>query len=198
VLESGRTSWKRFALVLLPALAAAGALIAATANGAVGAAIVVSGRPYKLSARTFKISGFAQYGRTLTSGTGARVPVMTVQAKSGLVYDMCQSMLMDSPVGTVTLKLRAGDGGEPAVATDMVADATRITGDTTLTGFQGGLDASTISVVPGLSGTPGQYGQRAGKVVIQDFRQVTWGTATATFELPGLDVGIERGRHECF
>ncbi|MEQ4716589.1 DUF6230 family protein [Nonomuraea sp. B19D2] len=198
MLTSGRICWKRFLLVLGPAIAVAGLLAAAMSHGAVGATMVVSGRSYKISAKTFKVNGFAQYGRTLTTGTGSRVPVMTVQAKSGLVYDMCQSMLMDTPVGTVTLKLRAGHGGKPAVATDMLADATRVSGDTTFVGFEGGVDAGVVSTVPGVSGTPGTYGQRADKVVIRGFRQVTWGTATATFDLPGLTVDVERGRRECF
>lgn len=191
-------SVKRFAIVFVPAALVAAALAVATAQGAIGASMVISGDSFKISAKTFKASGFAQYGRTLTARSGTKTPVATALVRTGLLYDMCQSVVMNSPVGVITLRLSAGGGDKPVVAKNLVADATRITGDSYFAGFEGGIDAGTLTTVPGMAGARGSYSQRARTALIRDFKQVTWGTAAATFKLPGLRVAVERGRRECF
>lgn len=59
---TGRVSWRKFAVLSVPALAGTAALGIALANGALAASFAVSGQQFKVSADSLKGDGFAQYG----------------------------------------------------------------------------------------------------------------------------------------
>ncbi len=61
-LGQGRTRWRRFAAVVIPAAAAAGAIVFGMANGAIAASFNVSGQTFKVSADRLEATGFVQYG----------------------------------------------------------------------------------------------------------------------------------------
>src|SRR3712207_5624641 len=58
----GGTRWKRFAVVMVPSVAAAACVGVGLAQGALAASFSVSGQQFKVSAGHLHGEGFAQYG----------------------------------------------------------------------------------------------------------------------------------------
>jgi hypothetical protein len=198
MLDQGRVRWKRFALVFVPGLAVAAVLVGATAEGAIGASFAVSGDTFKVSADTLEGQGFIQYGRTVRNKAGEQIPVAVSGIRHAKLTNMCQTVLVKSPVGDVTVKLTAGTGKNPVTAENMIVDAAQLEGDAVFKGIEAGRDASTLDAVPGGQGPAGMFGQQADSITMHDFRQVSWTVNAATFKLPGLKLTVEPGRHECF
>ncbi len=194
----GRVRWKRFALVFVPALAVASVLVGATAEGAIGASFVVSGDTFKVSADTLQGQGFVQYGSTVENKKGQKIPVAVSGIRKATLTNMCQTVLVKSPVGAVTIRITAGTGKDPVTAENMIVDATQIEGNAVFTKLEAGRDASSLDQVPEGQGAAGMFGQQAAGVTIKGFRQVSWAVNAATFKLPGLKLAVEPGEHECF
>jgi hypothetical protein len=209
----GRTRWRRFAAVMVPATVAAGAIVFGMANGALAASFSVSGTQFKVSAKTLEGKGFVQYGG-FASEKGARqngaFPDLTdsknhAVAVSGIadatLTDLCQSVRV--PGLPFSLVIHAGkDPKNPATATDLLLDVTSLKGDATFTNIQIGIDASNLTKGPavGGKGLPGTFAQQADKVTITDLQQKAWSTTAGQFKLTGLDLSISTGANpeECF
>ena len=58
----GGTRWKRFAVVMVPSVAATAVIGVALAQGALAASFSVSGQSFKVTAKTLNGTGFSQYG----------------------------------------------------------------------------------------------------------------------------------------
>ena len=58
----GGTRWKRFAVVMVPSVAATAAIGVALAQGALAASFSVSGQSFKVTADRLDGAGFSQYG----------------------------------------------------------------------------------------------------------------------------------------
>jgi hypothetical protein len=198
MVEQGRVRWKRFALVFVPALAVASVLVGATAEGAIGASFVVSGDTFKVSADKLQGQGFVQFGSLVENKKGQKIPVAVSGIRHATLTNMCQTVLVDSPVGAVTIKLTAGTGKNPVVAENMIVDASQLQGNAVFTRIQVGRDAGTLDAVSGGVGPSGMFGQQASAVSITGFKQVSWAVNAATFKLPGLKLAVEPGKHECF
>ncbi|WP_327043948.1 DUF6230 family protein [Microbispora sp. NBC_01189] len=198
MIQQGRVRWKRFALVFVPALAVASVLVGATAEGAIGASFVVSGDTFKVSADRLQGQGFVQYGSVTENKNGRKIPVAVSGIRKATLTNMCQTVLMKSPVGAVTLRITAGTGKAPVTAENMIVDVSQIQGNAVFTGIEAGRDAGTLDQVPEAQGAAGMFGQQASAVSIENFRQVSWSVNAATFKLPGLNLTVEPGEHECF
>ncbi|MDA0562837.1 DUF6230 family protein [Streptomonospora sp. S1-112] len=195
---SGGTRWKRFGLALIPALGAAGILVAMTAQGSIAASFAVSGQSFKVSADQLRGTGFTQYGDIATSGDGSEHPVGVSVIDEVELENLCQSVLMDTPVGKVTLLVKAGQGDEPASAENMVIDVEQLSGDAHFTNFEIGRDASTLENASGQTGEVGGFGQQADTITIDGLRQTAWSVNAGTFSLTGLRLSVEPGDHECY
>lgn len=177
----GRTRWRRFAAMMVPATALAGAIVFGMANGAIAASFDVSGQTFKVSASKLVGSGFKQYGGEVKTKDGTRVPVAVSEIADAKLYDLCQSVRV--PGLPIVLTINAGGGGTPASAQGLLIDMTELSGNATFTNIKIGRDASD------LSGNPhhrGSFGQSADSVVITDLKQVAWSTSAGTFTLNGL------------
>jgi hypothetical protein len=211
-LVQGRTRWRRFAAVVVPAAALAGGIVFGMANGAIAAQFSVSGQSFKISAAKLEGTGFAQYGGVaLEKGAnpqdilGKSHPVATAAIADATLTKLCQSVKV--PGAPVSLVIRAGEApGAPAHATELLIDMTDLQGDATFTKINIGQDATTLTAAgtgPGShSETPGSFGQQAQKVVITDLKQIAWSTSAGTFELKGLrmkvNVAANGKPEECF
>ncbi len=192
----GRTRWRRFAVVMVPALAAAGAIVVGMANGAIAASFAVSGSTFKVSADTLDGTGFVQYGGVAVEKNGTRHPVAVSGIKNASLSNLCQSVVV--PGTPISLVIRAGQN-TPATASDLLIDMTQLSGDATFTNISIGQDASTLSKGPANAvGVEGGFGQQADRVVINHLRQVAWSTSAGTFALNGLDLHVSLTKEECF
>lgn len=191
----GRTRWRRFAALMLPAAAVAGAVIFGMANGAIAASFSVSGQTFKVSASKLEGDNFVQYGGIAREKGGKNHPVAVSGIKSARLYDLCQSVKV--PNLPVVLTINAGGGGNPATATDLLIDMDSLEGDATFTDIKIGRDASDLGAGEDAQGA---FGQSATKVVITDLRQVARSTSAGLFTLNGLDLRVNIGADakECF
>jgi len=204
-LVQGRTRWRRFVAVALPAAVAAGAIVVGMANGAIAASFAVSGSTFKVSASKLEGTGFVQYGG-IASEKGANPqnpldPKNHLVAVSGIkdatLTDLCQSVVI--PGLPVSMVIKAGSGGTPAHATDLLIDMTQLTGNATFTNIHIGQDASTLDAAgPNAHGLAGGFGQQADSVVITNLHQIAWSTSAGTFALNGLDLHVSMTKEECF
>lgn len=191
-LVQGRTRWRRFAALLVPATAVAGAIVFGMANGAIAASFAVSGQTFKVSASRLEGDGFVQYGGFAREKNGNTHPVAVSGISEAELYDLCQSVKI--PNLPVVLTINAGGGGDPATAKDLLIDMTKLEGDATFTKIDIGVDASDIG------GAAGSFGQKADHVTITGLRQTAWSTSAGTFTLKGLRLKVNVGADakECF
>lgn len=194
-LVQGRTRWRRFAALMLPATAVAGAIVFGMANGAIAASFAVSGQTFKVSASTLDGTGFRQYGGSVKENNGNVHPVAVSEIDNAKLHNLCQSVTV--PGAPVVLTIKAGGGGNPATAKNLLIDMEQLSGDTTFSNIQIGRDAGDLSK----NAEDGSFGQDADRVVINDLKQVAWSTSAGTFTLNGLRLKVNVGdpaEHECF
>ncbi|SCK18750.1 DUF6230 family protein [Streptomyces sp. WMMB 322] len=197
---TGRTSWRRFAVLCVPGFAATAALAIALANGALAASFAVSGQQFKVSASSLDGEGFAQYGSVDRNARGKLIPVAVTAIKTAKMNDLCQSVVTDLPViGSISLNLTAGTGSKPVQASDLFVDATQLSGNASFNKIEIGRDASTLDKGPkGGQGLQDLFGQQADDVRITKLQQTAWATNAGKFTLNNLSMKVNKGTKECF
>ncbi|MFF1404775.1 DUF6230 family protein [Streptomyces sp. NPDC058294] len=211
----GGTRWKRFAVVMVPSVAATAAIGVALAQGALAASFSVSGQEFKVSADTLKGKGFTQYGALDTGkdleGKDAAHPVAVSAFTSATITNMCQSVVTPVPFlnNQITLKLTAGNKGEAVQASDLYIDVSNLDADQAV--FHG----MDIGVAAGSAkgpkpkaeeyaqkkANPFGFAQQADSVELTGVHQTAWATTAGTFTLSNLHMGLEWGsgaKHECY
>jgi hypothetical protein len=194
----GRARWRRFAAVFVPGAVVAAVLLLSTANGALAATFAASGGAFKVSATSLAGDGFVQYGAIATSADGSRHPVAVAGIRNARLSDLCQSVRIATPFGSVVMRITAGGAGHPVQATNLVVDADQLAGDATFENIEIGRDAATLDRVPGVRGQSGGFGQQAEHVEITNLRQQAWTTTAGTFKLTGLRMSVSLAEKECF
>ncbi|MER6672321.1 DUF6230 family protein [Streptomyces sp. NPDC000983] len=206
----GGTRWKRFAVVMVPSVAATAAIGVALAQGALAASFSVSGQSFKVTTKQLDGTGFAQYGALdegyTMSGKKTVHPVAVSAFKSATINSLCQSVVTpDIPLlGSVSLILRAGeDPNKPVEAENLYIDVAELSADATFKGIDIGVAAKDASKGPGLKGggeqaNPFGFAQQADSVVLKDVKQTAWATTAGTFKLSGLKMSLSTGVKECY
>jgi hypothetical protein len=192
----GRVAWRRYALVSLPAMGVAATMLTLTAQGALAASFAISGTAFKLSAESLDGTGFVSYGVVDTSANGENVAVNQGGFATAEMNNLCQSVVSETPFGTMTMKLTAGKD-TPVKATNMVADFDQLGGDITFSGYASGVDASQVSGGPS-TGAQGEWAQQAETIHIDGLKQNTWAVTAGTFVLKGLSIDVQFGENECY
>ncbi|MFF7447097.1 MULTISPECIES: DUF6230 family protein [unclassified Streptomyces] len=205
----GGTRWKRFAVVMVPSVAATAAIGVALAQGALAASFSVSGQSFKVTADKLVGTGFSQYG-ALDSGytlDGKKTahPVAVSAFKSASITGMCQSVVTPNiPVlGSVSLILKAGGGGTPVQAENLYIDVQDLEADAVFENIDIGVAAKDASKGPGMKGgneqaNPFGFAQQADKATLSDVKQTAWATTAGTFKLSGLKMSLSSGVKECY
>lgn len=197
-LVRGRTSWRRFAILLVPSALVVGGIMVAMTNGALAASFTVSGQSFKIAADRLHGTGFKQFSGLDVTASGQQIPVATSVIGEASLTNLCQSVNVPNPLGVkIVLRIEAGGGGRPATAKGLVIGMTNLQGDATFTNIQIGRDGGELSGNPALTGS---FGQSADVVDIVNLKQVATSTSAGTFALNGLDLAVQVGdsAHECF
>ncbi|WFB07328.1 DUF6230 family protein [Streptomyces sp. LX-29] len=199
----GGTRWKRFAVVMVPSVAATAAIGVAVAQGALAASFSVSGQNFKVSAGQLEGRGFVQYGALETQHGGKKIPVAVSAFKSAEIRDLCQSVVIPVPLfGDVSLKLSAGTNGKKVEAKNLYIDLDQLDADATFRNINIGVAAADSSKGPGINkgdaALPNGFAQEADEVSLSDVKQTAWATSAGTFKLSGLSLKVSKGKHECF
>ncbi|MFD9466482.1 DUF6230 family protein [Streptomyces sp. NPDC060027] len=205
----GGTRWKRFAVVMVPSVAATAAIGVALAQGALAASFSVSGQSFKVSADKLDGTGFSQYGAIDTGytlkGEKTAHPVAVSAFKNAKITNMCQSVVTpDVPFfGSVSLVLKAGGNGTPVEADNLYIDVEDLEANATFRGIDIGVAAKDSTKGPGMKGggeqaNPYGFAQQAESATLTDVKQTAWATTAGTFKLSGLKMSVKAGVKECY
>lgn len=198
-LVRGGTRWRRFAVVMVPSVAATAAIGVALAQGALAASFSVSGQEFKVSADTLHGDGFVQYGNIDVEHNGTPHPVAVSAFTDATITGLCQSVVVPTPIGDVTLKLTAGNGGKQVTAKNLYIDLDQLDADATFNDINIGVAAGdtdpSYATVEGSvkSGAPGSFAQEAKSADLTDVKQTAWATSAGTFKLAGLSLRVHKG-----
>lgn len=188
----GHTRWRRFTLVMLPALALAVLLIVLTAQSLLAVSFSLSGTPFVVTARELRGHGFEQFGVIDHSkvndlpGHSNQIVLAANAIRTATLTDLCQSVSFFG----VTMRITAGGGGTPVQASDLVVDADQLSGNASFTHINIGQDASTLNQVPGVRGPAGDFGMQSATVTITHLHQHAFATTAGTFTLPGFNLSF--------
>jgi Family of unknown function (DUF6230) len=193
----GGTRWKRFAVVMVPSVAATAAIGVALAQGALAASFSVSGQQFKVSAKTLHGEGFVQYGALDVQHGGKYIPVAVSAFTDATITGLCQSVVVPTPIGDVTLKLTAGNGSKKVEAHNLYIDLDQLDADAVFHEINIGVAVGDSTKGPGVHGKdltdPGSVAQEAESADLTDVRQTAWATSAGTFKLAGLSLRVHRG-----
>ncbi len=206
----GGTRWKRFAVVMVPSVAATACIGVALAQGALAASFSVSGQEFKVSAGKLVGHGMTQYGAldsgTSLKGESEKHPVAVSAFNTAEITNLCQSVVTPIPgFGNVTLKLTAGNKG-----TDVKAERLYI--DTSVLDSQNAVFEDIDIGVPAGSatkgpkpkdgeGSPFAFAQQAKTATLTKVQQTSWATTAGTFTLSNLHMDLSLGKGdgiECY
>ncbi|WP_025273855.1 DUF6230 family protein [Haloglycomyces albus] len=195
----GRTSWKRFGLLAGPAVAAGVTMAALTAQGAIASSFAVSSDDFKVTAESMEGEGFSQVGAIVEGSDGEQHVVAPSAIASAEIVGLCQSALIDTPLGTYTLVVEAGtDPENPVEAENLILYIDELQGNAEFGNIEVGVDAGEVDRTPGFSGTPGGFAQQSETITITDAKQNAWFVEAGTFTLNGLHMSIHQGENECY
>ncbi|RSS58408.1 cholesterol esterase [Streptomyces sp. WAC07061] len=206
----GGTRWKRFALVMVPSIAATAAVGVGLAQGALAASFSVSGQDFKVSADKLDGDDLLQYG-SVAEGKGldgkpAKHAVTISGFRKAEITNMCQSLVTPVPgLGPITMQLRTGHKGTPAVAHNIYLDVAELDTDATFTDLDIGVAVGDAKDETHPTGPQANtvsnnalFSQRAKKAVLTKVRQKAWATTAGTFTLPDLKLRLISGNEPCY
>ncbi|MEU5082265.1 MULTISPECIES: DUF6230 family protein [Streptomyces] len=205
----GGTRWKRFAVVMVPSVAATAAIGVALAQGALAASFSVSGQEFKVRAGLLEGTGFTQYGaidtgKSLDGKEDQAHPVAISAFKSAEITDMCQSVVTPIPLlgKKVTLKLTAGDQGKKVHAEQLYIDVANLKAEEALFGEMD-IGVAAGSATKGPKPNPEEYAQQkaspfgfaqqAKTATLTNVEQTAWATTAGSFKLSNLHMGLSWG-----
>ncbi|MCW8219754.1 DUF6230 family protein [Streptomyces halstedii] len=208
----GGTRWKRFALVMVPSVAATAAVGIGLAQGALAASFSVSGQEFKVKATELEGWDFVQYGSVASGktleGKDMHAPVAVSGFSKANITNMCQSVVTPKVpgIGTVTLRLEAGGGGTPVKAKSLYLDVSQLDADAEFRNIDIGVAAGSLpksegkpGIQPNTQANPYGFSQRAEKALLKNVKQKAWATTAGTFNLSGLKLRLSTGTdQECY
>ena len=204
----GGTRWKRFAVVMVPSVAATACIGVALAQGALAASFSVSGQSFKVTADKLVGTGFSQYGAIdsgyTLDGKKTAHAVAVSGFKSASITNMCQSVVTPNIplLGSVSLTLKAGGGGTPVQAENLFIDVEDLEADATFTNIDIGVAAKDLKKGPGIksgdAANPFGFAQEAESATLVGVKQTAWATTAGTFKLSGLKMSLSTGVKECY
>ncbi|MFJ7997761.1 DUF6230 family protein [Streptomyces sp. NPDC096310] len=205
----GGTRWRRFAVVMVPSVAATAAIGVALAQGALAASFSVSGQSFKVSADQLVGYDFIQYGSidagTDLKGNKTANPVAVSGFSRATITNMCQSVVTPNvPIfGSVSLELRAGtNANKPVKATNIYIDIAQLDADAEFEkidiGVAAGDKGNKTGINPGDQANEYGFAQRAEKATLTNVEQTAWATTAGTFTLSNLSMKLHKGVKECY
>ncbi|AEV83891.1 cholesterol esterase [Actinoplanes sp. SE50] len=203
---TGRTNWRRFAVAVGVPTAVAAGLVVALQTGALAANFVISGTQFKLSADTLEGNGFTQYSDALVDGSGKPRAAAMSGISSATITNLCQSVSQKTPLGTITLQIKAATGvkasdddSKKVQASNLLIGMSELSGDATFTNIEIGRDAGNLNRAGDAKGAVGGFGQQAEHVTINSLKQQAYSTSASTFKLTGMSLKLLTGDgNECY
>lgn len=204
--RSGRTCWKRFAAVLVPSVAAAAVLGIGMAQGALAASFFISGQTFQVRAGTLTAQGLSTYPIVDVTRKGTLVPVVVLGFRRAQISKLCLSVDIPVPMlGTYTLVLTGGRNRR-VEASNLFIDTTSVSAaQANNYNVEIGVAAGSMTVGPVNPGDrrshffdPNVFAQQADSAVLTDVEVNSVAVSSGTLNIPGFELEIEQGTHNCF
>lgn len=186
----------RVTLAAVPVGVVAALLLGGVAQGAVPVSFAVSGSQFQIGASQLEGTGFSQYAGVATDSEGVEHTVAIANIKSATLDDLCQSVITETPLGTVGVLIKAGGDGKPATASDLQIGMTGLKGDASFGQIRIGVDASTVNTEA--KGSVGDFAQDSDTISISNLQQTAWSTQASVFTLTGMTLELTDGSQGCF
>lgn len=186
----------RITLVAVPVGIIAASLLGGVAQGTVPVSFAVSGSQFQIGASQLEGTGFSQYAGVATDSEGVEHTVAIANIKSATLSDLCQSVITETPLGTVGVLIKAGGDGKPASASDLQIGMTGLKGDASFGQIRIGVDASTVNTEA--KGSAGDFAQDSDTISIANLQQTAWSTQASVFTLTGMTLELTDGSQGCF
>lgn len=194
----GRTSWRRFGLVFVPAMLVLVLIGLGATGGAVPVALAVEGRQaVKISVKSLATQGAGTFPEFFQTAGGERKPTVVVILKDTKAQGLCASTKVDTPAGPYVLRFTTPADSEP------VSIGTLRFALESIDGFGAvGQDvelnrAFTAAGVPTDAGDPGFLPIKAGRLLLNLNVSVRWATVNEV-HVSGLRMAVGGDQKECF
>ncbi|MEU3500022.1 DUF6230 family protein [Streptomyces hundungensis] len=191
------TDWRRFGIVAAIATVLGLAVAGTTTAIALPVSFAVAGRSFQVSAERLHGMGAVQFAAFTQDAQGSPHPVAIAGINTARIMGLCQSSVVHTPFGAVTLTIRSDDD-EPVTASNLVLDLDHLNGDLRFGHAQLGRDAATLDAVPGVHGMSGAYGQQAQTLDINRMQLTSWSVTAGSFDLHGAHMAVQKGDRPCF
>ena len=186
----------RIVIAAVPVAVVSTVLLGGVAQGAVPVSFAISGSQFQISASQLEGTSFSQYAGVANDTDGNPHQVAIANIGSATLADLCQSVVSETPMGTVGIMITAGGGGNPASASDLQIGMTDLKGDSSFGNIRIGVDASTVNTAA--KGTAGEFAQDSDTISISNLQQTAWSTQASVFTLTGMHVELTDGTKTCF
>ncbi|CAM5709090.1 Cholesterol esterase OS=Streptomyces griseomycini OX=66895 GN=FHS37_000922 PE=4 SV=1 [Streptomyces griseomycini] len=207
----GGTRWKRFAVVMVPGVAATAAVGIGLAQGALAASFSVSGQQFKVTAGHLPGQGFAQYGGvdsvyTSTEGKARAGPGRHLVVRRRDDHQDVSVGQDGRPLRgeTVYLRLEAGNNAKkPVEAENLYIDVAQSDADAEFKNIDIGVAVKDKTRGPAnkdeKTTLPGGFAQQAETADLYDVKQTAWATTAWMFKLSGLSMRLGTdSKMECY
>jgi len=194
----GHHDLRRSAVLLVPGLTLVAVMALAMAQGALAAAVGVSGTAFSVTADSVSGEAIAGYPTALRTPDGRSTQSLLLSFRKATIHNLCLAAGVDVPVvGHVAVELTSGGDADSVVTvTDFTAEADRVTGrGARATGLVVGADAGTLTTgVGGTTGPKGQFGLQSSTLTVDGFRSTARSITTGTMTLSGISLKALHGQ----
>ncbi|MBA0124677.1 hypothetical protein H0B56_03890 [Haloechinothrix sp. YIM 98757] len=198
--HGGRTRWRRFAGLLVPALLIAVVMVFGVLHGVLPIAVAAEGQQrIKVEIEEMTATGYGAFPQFFESQDGQRHPVVVVGFSDMRATGMCGSGKVETPIGDYVLRAESQDeDGQPVQASDVKLaieniDGANLGGETlSLNRHETAPDGTPVD-----SGPEGTLPITARSVLLDVHADVRWLT-TSGLRLSGVDLTAGTNVEECF
>lgn len=166
-----RPARRRLALAVCGAAAGTAGLLSAVAAGLLPMSVAMAGPAFRMTADEIRLRDVTLL--PIKDGPTGRWRTVAM-AREGTLTGLCQSLLVSTPAGTLTVRLTA----------------------------QGPVEASSVMVAPEgrdtvLELTDTDSLLTAGELRVRDLRTSARSISSGDFRMTGVHLSVARGRHAC-
>lgn len=195
----GHTRWRRFAGVLVPALAVVGLMMVGMLHGALPVSAAVQGQQrIKISVKHLSAQGYGTFPQFFRTHKGHTDTVVVVGLSKVRAQGVCASSRVDTPVGHYVLRIATKPNGPPLQAGDLKMAIQSVDG-ADIAGKTLSLNRASTAPdgTPQSSGPPGTLPINAHALVLNIHANLRWVTAS-NLSLQGLNLSVGPNVPECF
>lgn len=183
-----KTRGGRIAAVALPVGIVSASLLGGVAQGAVPVSFAVSGTSFTMGGSQLAGAQFSQYGGVAQLEDGTEKPVAIANIGEATISDLCQEIVMETPLGEVAMVITAGQGDSPVSANNLQIGMTDLAGDAVFGNVRIGTDAS--QVLTSAKGSAGDFAMDSDEITLTNFSQTAYTTTAGTLALTGMELAV--------